>query len=84
MPRNRESRATDMQRLIQAWLPIEFATNSMNRSMGQMDLYPFVLSPKVIEKLGFMHELAHARRATRKPALTGSQGRRLAEQRASA
>jgi len=73
-----------METLVNAWLPIEFATNSLNRSMGQMDLYPFVLSPKVIEKLGFMHQLAHARRTPRKPALAGGQSRRLAEQPAAA
>lgn len=52
-------RAPRMDTLIDAWLPIEFATNSLNRSMGQMDLYPFVLSPKVIEKLAFIHALTH-------------------------
>ena len=53
-------RAVSMETLINAWLPIEFATNSMNRSMGLLDLYPFVLTPKVIEKLSFVHELTHA------------------------
>jgi hypothetical protein len=48
-----------------------------------MDLYPFVLSPKIIEKLGFMHQLAHARAATRRPPLAG-QGRRLTARRAGA
>ncbi|HYS45265.1 MAG TPA: putative zinc-binding metallopeptidase, partial [Rhizomicrobium sp.] len=48
-----------MGKLIDAWLPIEFATNSMNRSMGLTDLYPFLLSRKVIEKLSFIHALAH-------------------------
>jgi hypothetical protein len=52
--------------LIEAWLPLEFATNSLNRSMGQIDLYPFVLSPKVIEKLGFVHALTHSHKALRK------------------
>jgi hypothetical protein len=47
--------------LIDAWLPIEFATNSMNRSMGLIDLYPFLLSPKAIEKLAFVHALTHRR-----------------------
>ena len=46
-------------RLIEAWLPLEFATNSLNRSMGLTDLYPFLLSPKVIEKLAFVHALTH-------------------------
>jgi hypothetical protein len=48
-----------MDRLIDTWLPVEFATNSMNRSMGLTDLYPFLLSPKVIEKLAFVHALTH-------------------------
>jgi hypothetical protein len=48
-----------MDRLIDAWLPVEFATNSMNRSMGLTDLYPFLLSSKVIEKLGYIHVLTH-------------------------
>jgi hypothetical protein len=55
-------KALEMQTLVDAWLPIEFATNSLNRSMGLTDLYPFVISPKVIEKLGFIHTLTHRRR----------------------
>ncbi len=39
-----------------AWLPLTFAVNSLNRSMGQPDLYPFVLGPTVIGKLAFIHE----------------------------
>jgi hypothetical protein len=54
--------------IVESWLPVEFATNSMNRSMGLLDLYPFVLSPKVIEKLGFMHALTHQRAPLRKTA----------------
>ena len=53
-----------MDRLIEAWLPLTFAVNSINRSMGIPDLYPFILSPAVILKLTFIHEriYAHARR----------------------
>jgi hypothetical protein len=47
----------DFAPIIEAWLPLAFAVNSLNRSMGQNDLYPFVLSPKVVEKLGFIHDL---------------------------
>jgi hypothetical protein len=50
----------DLDRLIQAWLPLTFAVNSLNRSMGQPDLYPFVLSPMVISKLAFIHERIRA------------------------
>ena len=61
-------KAARMDTLIDAWLPVEFATNSMNRSMGLLDLYPFVLSPKVMEKLGFIHALTHQREALKKTA----------------
>jgi hypothetical protein len=49
--------ARDVQQLVRRWLPIAGAVNSLNRCMGQPDLYPFVLSPAVIEKLGFIHGL---------------------------
>ena len=39
--------------------PLTFAVNALNRSMGQPDLYPFVLSPTAIHKLGFVHALVH-------------------------
>ena len=42
--------------MIAAWLPLTMAVNSLNRSMGLPDLYPFVLSPRVIEKLAFVHD----------------------------
>ena len=38
------------------WLPLTYALNAINRSMGKDDLYPFVLSAKVIEKLRFVHD----------------------------
>ena len=51
-----------VDRLVRAWLPLSYAVNSLNRSMGQPDLYPFVLSPRVIEKLGYLHRLVRASR----------------------
>jgi hypothetical protein len=46
---------TEFRELLADWLPLTYALNAINRSMGKDDLYPFVLSPKVIEKLGFVH-----------------------------
>ena len=43
--------------IIQLWLPLTFAVNSLNRSMGHPDFYPFVISPPVMDKLGFIHEI---------------------------
>jgi len=48
--------------LVDAWLPLSYAINSINRSMGLADVYPFVLSPEVIRKLAFVHEIVHAAR----------------------
>lgn len=49
--------APNIEQLIEAWLPLCFAVNSMNRSMGQADIYPFVLAPAAIGKLGYVHDL---------------------------
>jgi hypothetical protein len=53
--------ASGIEALINAWLPLTFAVNSVNRSMGQPDLYPFILSPAVIAKLGYVDALVHDR-----------------------
>lgn len=47
----------DFASVIAEWLPLTYAFNAANRSMGKEDLYPFVLAPRVIEKLGFVHDL---------------------------
>jgi hypothetical protein len=47
----------DMETLLSEWIPVTFAVNSLNRSMGQPDLYPFVLSPPAIAKLAFIQRL---------------------------
>ncbi len=49
-------------RLAQIWSPLTIALNAMSQSMGQSDLYPFVLSPAVITKLSFIHDLVRAHR----------------------
>lgn len=46
------------QELLDAWLPLTYALNAMNRSMGSSDLYPFVISPPVAGKLALIHRLA--------------------------
>lgn len=51
----------DFGRLIAAWLPLTYAMNQMNRSMGLGDMYPFILSADAIRKLAFIHGLVHAR-----------------------
>ncbi|MCG5433645.1 putative zinc-binding metallopeptidase [Mycobacterium sp. MYCO198283] len=41
--------------IIDMWLPLAWALNMVNRSMGRDDLYPFVLPPPVLEKMRFIH-----------------------------
>jgi hypothetical protein len=45
-----------MDRLVEAWLALTFAVNSINRSMGLRDLYPFVLGPRPVAKLTFVQQ----------------------------
>jgi hypothetical protein len=54
-----------METLVSEWLPLTYAVNNLNRSMGQPDLYPFILSPPVIAKLGFIHDLVQGAREKR-------------------
>ncbi len=42
--------------MIDEWLPLTYALNAVNRSMGRGDLYPFTLPATVIDKLTFVHD----------------------------
>jgi hypothetical protein len=50
----------DFSRVIDTWIPLSNALNCLNRAMGQVDLYPFLLSPPVIIKLRAIHDLVQA------------------------
>jgi hypothetical protein len=54
------SGTADIRALLDAWLPLTYALNAINRSLGEADLYPFVLAPPVIEKLAFIDGLVQA------------------------
>lgn len=62
-------RASTVEELIEDWLPLTYAVNSLNQSLGQPNLYPFVLTPPAIQKLGFVHALVQTARNA--PAGTG-------------
>ena len=42
--------------IVADWLPLTYALNAVNRSMGKDDLYPFVLTETATEKLTFVHD----------------------------
>lgn len=50
--------AEKFDQIVDAWIPLVFAVNSLNRSMGLSDLYPFIISETVKRKLDFMHRIA--------------------------
>lgn len=41
---------------IATWLPLTYAVNRPDRSMGRPDRYPFVIAQPVVAKLRFVHE----------------------------
>jgi hypothetical protein len=45
--------------VLDNWLPLTYALNAVNRSMGDADLYPFILPEPVIDKLRFVHDRVH-------------------------
>ncbi len=47
--------------VAQVWIPLSGALNQINRSMGQGDLYPFVIPAPVLDKLDFVAALATGR-----------------------
>ena len=46
-----------VDRILDAWNPLTVALNSINRSMGLPDLYPFVITPPIRAKLAVVHDL---------------------------
>ncbi|WP_090682924.1 zinc-binding metallopeptidase family protein [Paraburkholderia phenazinium] len=49
--------------LMKRWFPLTYALNSLNRSLGMADGYPFTLAPLVIEKLRLVHKVIAAQPA---------------------
>jgi len=41
--------------LAREWFALTYVLNSLNRSIGMPDSYPFTLSTPVLEKLRFVH-----------------------------
>ena len=46
--------------MVRQWVPLTLLLNSLNRSLGQSDAYPFALSAGAMGKLRFVHELVQS------------------------
>jgi hypothetical protein len=53
----REGEEGDFDLWLAEWMKLTVVMNALNRSMGQQDAYPFVLSPTVTDKLRFVHRV---------------------------
>jgi hypothetical protein len=60
----RPLRIASFDEMMTDWFALTYVLNSLNRSVGMPDPYPFALSPPVVEKLHFVHGviLAHQQR----------------------
>jgi hypothetical protein len=47
----------DFDALMEGWQAVTLALNSLSRSMGMKDVYPFVVSQPVRDKLRFVHDV---------------------------
>lgn len=55
-----ETRIHDFDLLVDQWIPLTLLLNSLNRSLGQDDAYPFALTAGALRKLRFVHDAIHA------------------------
>jgi hypothetical protein len=52
--------------LMASWFPLTYILNSLNRSLGLPDGYPFVLSSPALQKLKFVHDIVRAAAMSRR------------------
>ena len=52
---------TSIDAILDTWMEFSIILNSLNRSMGLADAYPFVLTQTVRTKLSFIHHAIHNR-----------------------
>ncbi len=69
----------DFDLLLAEWTELSIALNALNRSMGLPDAYPFAISPRVRDKLAFVHALVRtARERVARSQAEGAEGRTAA------
>ncbi|MEX2516025.1 MAG: putative zinc-binding metallopeptidase [Gammaproteobacteria bacterium] len=56
--------------ILDTWVDLSIAMNNINRSIGLGDFYPFVISPRVMKKLEFIHRIVSEQRSANATAST--------------
>ncbi|RTL71677.1 MAG: hypothetical protein EKK41_08545 [Hyphomicrobiales bacterium] len=54
----------DFNDLMKRWINLTIAINSLTRSIGRLDFYPFVVPAAAYQKLEFVHMVVHGKRPT--------------------
>lgn len=70
-----ETGRPDFDTLVEQWVPVTLLVNSLNRSLGQEDAYPFALSPGALEKLRYVHDVISETRSRGSAQATAGQPR---------
>ena len=68
VPRASSDGLAEFDAILERWLVLSEASNSINRCMGLPDLYPFVISPTTTDKLRFVYRRLAALREAVGPA----------------
>ncbi|MBK8394528.1 MAG: putative zinc-binding peptidase [Leptospiraceae bacterium] len=58
--KNQENFTQSFEEMKEEWLHISTALNSLNRSMGMKDIYPFVWSDEILKKLRFIQMVIYS------------------------
>lgn len=57
-----EAKAPVFEDLVEQWVPITLLVNSLNRSLGKDDAYPFALTAGALRKLRYVHDVIQENR----------------------
>lgn len=61
---NHDFERDDIEKWLTDWTEVAIDMNSLNRSMGLQDAYPFVLAEPTLTKIRFVHRVVNPTRAT--------------------
>jgi hypothetical protein len=50
----------EFARMVHEWVPLTLLANSLSRSLGHEDVYPFALSYRALQKMQFIHQVVSA------------------------
>ena len=65
VPPHRPQPPPPFESMLSALVPTTLLLNSLTRSLGQIDAYPFALSAQAQKKMRFVHEVISERRVAR-------------------